>query len=328
MKTMNMKKITYVQAITEALREEMLRDERVFLIGEDIGRTGGVFGATRGLWEQFGPQRVRQTPISENTIIGVATGAAMMGFRPVAEIMYFSFITLAMDQIYNQLVKLRYLSNGTLTVPVVIRTQGGGGRGKGPQHSDSLEAWFCHMPGLKVAIPSTPYDAKGMLKAAIRDDNPVLFIENAILYNLKGEIPEEDYLVPLGKANLVREGTDVTILAYSRMVHEALKAAETLSELGISAEVIDLRTLVPLDMDTILQSCKKTGRVLVVHEAYRRGGVGAEIAALIMEKAFDYLDAPVARLGGHEVPIPFSKPLEEAVFPNAGIIVESCRKLV
>jgi pyruvate/2-oxoglutarate/acetoin dehydrogenase E1 component len=317
----------YVEAITEALEEEMLRDERVFLIGEDIGRTGGVFGATRGLWEKFGSERVRQTPISENTIIGAATGASLMGLRPVAEIMYFNFITLAMDQIFNQLVKLRYTSFGQLKTPLVIRTQGGGGRGKGPQHSDSLEAWFMHMPGLKIAVPATPYDVKGLLKTAVRDDNPVLFIENAFLYNEKGEVPQEDYTVPLGQAKVLRQGDDVTILAYSRMVYEAEKAAQRLEQEGIGAEVIDLRSLVPLDLATIVASVKKTGRVLIVHEGYKQGGVGAELSALIVEEAFDYLDAPIERIGTQAVPIPFSQSLEEAVLPGVDGIVERSRAL-
>jgi pyruvate dehydrogenase E1 component beta subunit len=323
-----MRELRYVEAITEALEEELLRDEHVFLIGEDIGRTGGVFGATRGLWEKFGSERVRQTPISENTIIGAATGASLMGLRPVAEIMYFNFITLAMDQVFNQLVKLRYTSNGQLRTPVVIRTQGGGGRGKGPQHSDSLEAWFMHMPGLKIAIPALPYDVKGLLKAAIRDDNPVLFIENAMLYNEKGEVPKEDYTVPLGKARIVQAGDDVTILAYSRMVYDAQKAAKDLAELGISAEVIDLRSLVPLDMETIVASVQKTGRVLIVHEGYEQGGVGAEISARIVKEAFDYLDAPIERIGTKAVPIPFSKNLEEAVLPGVAQIVETSKALM
>jgi pyruvate/2-oxoglutarate/acetoin dehydrogenase E1 component len=322
-----MRELTFVQAITEALGEELARDERVFLIGEDIGRTGGVFGATRGLWERFGSTRVRQTPISESAIIGVATGAALMGLRPVAEIMYFSFITLAMDQIFNQLVKFRYMSNGTLYAPVVIRTQGGGGRGKGPQHSDSLEAWFYHMPGLKIATPATPYDAKGLLKTAIRDDNPVLFLENAMLYNDKGDVPQEDYTVPFGQARIARPGKDVTIVTYSRMVREALKAAEVLEPAGISAEVIDLRTLIPLDWETVIASVKKTGRCLVLHEAYKKGGVGSDIAAEIMERAFDYLDAPVLRVGAKDAPIPFSKPLEEAILPGPADIIEACKTL-
>ena len=252
----------------------------------------------------------------------------MVGLRPVAEIMYFNFITLAMDQVFNHLVKLRYATNGQLNTPVVIRTQGGGGRGKGPQHSDSLEAWFMHMPGLNVAIPSTPYDVKGLLKTAIRDDNPALFIENAFLYNDTGEVPEEDYTIPFGKANVVRTADDVTILAYSRMVKEALASADSLEKIGIGAEVIDLRTLVPLDIDTIVASVQKTGRVLIVHEGYKQGGVGAEVAAQIMTNAFDYLDAPVERIGTRPAPIPFSESLEFAVLPGSKQIVEKCQALV
>jgi len=323
-----MRELTFVQAITEALSEELARDERVFLIGEDIGRTGGVFGATRGLIDKFGPARVRQTPISESAIVGVATGAALMGLRPVAEIMYFSFITLAMDQIFNQLVKMRYMSDGQLHTPVVIRSQGGGGRGKGPQHSDSVEAWFYHMPGLKIAVPATPYDAKGLLKSAVRDDNPVLFLENAMLYNDKGDVPQEDYTVPFGQARIARAGTDVTVVTYSRMLREALKAAGTLETQGISAEVIDLRTLIPLDWETVIGSVKKTGRVVVVHEAYKKGGVGGDIASEIVERAFDYLDAPALRIGAKDAPIPFSRPLEEAILPGPADIVAACKALI
>jgi len=323
-----MRELTFVQAITEALSEELARDERVFLIGEDIGRTGGVFGVTRGLIDKYGPARVRQTPISESAIVGVATGAALLGLRPVAEIMYFSFITLAMDQIFNQLVKMRYMSDGQLHVPVVIRSQGGGGRGKGPQHSDSVEAWFYHIPGLKIAVPATPYDAKGLLKTAVRDDNPVLFLENAMLYNDKGDVPQEDYTVPFGQARIAHAGKDVTVVTYSRMVREALKATGTLETQGISAEVIDLRTLIPLDWETVIGSVKKTGRAVVVHEAYKKGGVGGDIASEIVARAFDYLDAPVMRIGAKDAPIPFSRPLEEAILPGPADIVEACKALV
>ncbi len=320
-----MKTVTYLEAMREAMDEELARDETVFLLGEDIGPQGGVFGSTRGLLEKYGPRRVRQTPISECAIIGAACGASLVGTRPVAEIMYFDFVAIGMDQIFSQVGKLRYMSNGQMTLPLVIRTQCGGGRGKGPQHSSSTEAWFVHSPGIKVAMPSTPGDVKGLLKTAIRDDAPVLFIENSFLYNTKGEVSEEECLIPFGQADVKREGTDVTIVATSAMVQLALVAAESLKELDISAEVIDPRTLVPLDMDTILRSVAKTNRAVIVHEAFTRCGVGAEIAARLMEEAYDDLDAPVARVGGLEVPMPFAQSLEEQVMPSVTKIVKQAR---
>ena len=258
-----MREVTYIQAVREALDEEMERDEKVFLLGEDIGPQGGVFHATQGLQAKYGPDRVRQTPIAECSIIGAACGASMLGLRPIAEIMYFDFITLGMDQLVNQIAKMKYISNGQVKLPLVIRTQGGGGRGKGPHHSQSLEAWFLSVPGLKTIMPSNPYDAKGLLKSSIRDEGPVLFIENAILYNTKGMIPDEDYTVPLGKAEIKREGKDITIVAVSFMVSKALEASEELKNEGISAEVIDLRSIYPLDIETIINSVKKTARMLV-----------------------------------------------------------------
>jgi pyruvate dehydrogenase E1 component alpha subunit len=322
------RKIKYVQALNEALREEMLRDERVFLMGEDIAIYGGAYQVTRGLYDEFGAERVRDTPISEAAIAGAAAGAAMTGTRPVAEIMYIDFSTIATDQIINIAAKNRYMFGGKSIVPVVYRTQGGAGRGIAEHHSQSLEAWYQHIPGIFVVMPSTPFDAKGLLKTCIRDDNPVMFIEQKLLYGTEGEVPEGEYTVPLGVADVKREGTDITIVAYSRMVLLALEAAEDLAKEGISVEVVDPRTLKPLDAETIIGSVKKTGRAVVVHEGYRTCGVGAEIAAQIMEEAFDYLDAPVLRVAGEDVPIPMSPVLEEAAVPSKTKIVEAIKKLV
>lgn len=325
---LKMRKITYRQALNEALREEMLRDESVFVMGEDVGIYGGAYGVTRGLYDEFGPERVRDTPISEAAIAGAAAGAAMTGMRPVAEIMYIDFITLAMDQIVNIAAKSRYMFGGKLKVPVVYRTQSGAGRGIAAHHSGSWEAWFIHAPGILVVTPSTPFDAKGLLKTCIRDDNPILFIEHKMLYNVEGEVPEGEYTVPLGVADVKRPGKDVTIIAYSRMVHFALEAAEELAKEGIDAEVIDPRTLKPLDVDTIVSSVKKTHRAIVVHEACKTCGFGAEIAALIMEKAFDYLDAPIMRVAGADVPIPMSPTLEAEAIPSKEKIIEAVKKII
>ena len=323
-----MREILYREAIQEALSEEMTRDETVFMIGEDIGKKGGVYQATAGLHEKFEKAcRIYDTPISEQAIIGAALGAALMGFKPVAEIMYIDFTTLAMDQIVNQCAKLHFATGGQAVVPVVIRTQGGVGRGIGVHHCQSLEAWYVHIPGLKVVMPATPYDVKGLLKASIRNMNPVMFIEHKLLYTTKGEVPEEEYLVPLGKAQVKREGTDVTIVTWSRMVLESLEAAESLEKEGISAEVVDLRTLKPLDVESIISSVKKTGRAVVVHEAVKMGGFGGEIAAIIMEKAFDYLDAPVKRIAGLDTNIPYARHLESTVIPNKEWIIEGVRQL-
>ena len=305
----------------------MERDPTVFLMGEDVGVYGGIFTATRGLLEQFGPDRVRDTPISEAAIAGVAVGMAMMGMRPVVEIMYEDFITLSMDQIVNNAAKMRYMFDGAVKVPLVIRTQGGSGRGNGSQHSQSLEAWFAHVPGLVVIQPSTPYDVKGLLKSAIRDDNPVVFIEHKLLYFSKGLVPEREYVVPIGKADVKRGGTDVTVIATQRMVARALAAAEALESERISVEVIDPRTLRPLDEEMILESVRKTARAVVVHEAVKSGGIGAQIAAIIMEKAFDYLDAPVLRLGGADTPIPYAAVLEQAAVPTVETITDGIRGL-
>ncbi len=325
---LKMRKIRYVQALNEALREEMLRDERVFLMGEDIAIYGGAYQVTRGLYDEFGPERVRDTPISEAAIAGAAAGAAMIGVRPVAELMYIDFSTIATDQLINIAAKNRYMFGGKSIVPVVYRTQGGAGRGIAEHHSQSLEAWYEHVPGMFVVMPSTPFDAKGLLKTCIRDDNPKMFIEHKMLYGAEGDVPENEYTVPLGVADVKREGTDVTVVAYSRMVPLALEAAEELAKGGISAEVIDPRTLKPLDIDTIINSVKKTNKAVVVHEGYRTCGVGAEIAAQIMEKAFDYLDAPVLRVAGEDVPIPMSPVLEEAAIPSKEKIVDAIKRVV
>ncbi len=321
------RQIRYWQAIQEALREEMLRDERVFVMGEDVGLYGGAYGATRGLFEEFGPERVRDTPISEATIGGAAVGAAMCGMRPVAEIMYVDFTPLAMDQIANQGAKNRYMFGGKTVVPMVIRTEGGAGRCIAAHHSQSLEALWVHFPGIYVVMPSTPYDAKGLLKAAIRDDNPVMFIEHKMLYSVEGFVPEEDYIIPFGVADVKREGSEVTVITYSRMVHRALEAAERLAaEEGISVEVIDLRTLKPLDMETIAASVKKTGRVVGVSEAYKTGSFISELITCIQEELFDWLDAPIVRVCAADVPVPMSEPLEDAAIPNVEAIIAGIRK--
>ncbi len=324
----NVKKTRYWEALRDAMREEMLRDPQVFLMGEDIGLYGGAYGATRGLFEEFGAERVRDTPISEATIGGSAVGAAMCGMRPVAEIMYVDFTPLAMDQVANQGAKNRYMFGGKTKVPMVIRTEGGAGRGIAAHHSQSLESLWTHFPGIYVVMPSTPYDAKGLLKAAIRDDNPVMFIEHKMLYGIEGFVPEEDYIIPFGVADVKREGADVTVVTYSQMVHRSLKAAEKLAEEGISVEVIDLRTLKPLDMDTIAASVKKTGRVVGVTEAYRVNSFISELAARIQEELFDWLDAPVVRVTGADVPVPMSESLENAMVPSVDAIIAGIRKVL
>ena len=323
-----MRKIRYREALREALREEMQRDPRVFVIGEDIGRYGGAYAVTQGLLQEFGPKRIIDAPMSEAVIVGAALGAAIVGGRPVAEIMYIDFATLAMDQIVNQAAKLHCMFGGQLMAPLVIRTQQGTGRGAGPQHSQSLEAWFAHVPGLKVVMPATPFDAKGLLKSAIRDNNPVMFIEHKGLYALEGEVPEDEYTIPLGVADIKRPGNNVTLIAYSYMVHTALAVAQELSQIGISAEVVDLRTLVPLDMDALVTSVTKTRRAVVVHEASLFGGFGAEIAASLQEKLFNILAAPVRRLGGLHVPLPAHSQLEKQVVPNGAQIVQVVKEMV
>lgn len=323
-----MRKISYREAISEALREEMTRDENVFLMGEDVGRFGGVFQATAGLWETFGPSRVLDTPISEQAIVGAALGSALMGLRPVAEIMFVDFTGIAMDQIANQCAKIHFMTGGQAIAPLVIRTQGGVGMGDAAQHSQSLEAWHTHIPGLKVVMPSTPSDAKGLLKASIRDDNPIIFIEHKMLYLTEGPVPEGDYVIPLGKADVKREGKDVTLITWSKMVLDSLEAAHALEKEGIQAEVVDLRTLRPLDLETVLASVKKTGRAVIVHEACKTGGFGGEIAALIVEKAFDDLDGPIQRITGLDTPIPYAAPLYRAVIPNPEKIAQGVRDLL
>ena len=324
-----MKKVTFIEAITEALAEEMEKDERVFLIGEDIGAYGGVFKATKGLQEKFGPMRVIDSPISEAFIAGGSVGAALMGMRAVPEIQFADFITPAMDQIIQQAAKLRYRSGGSYKVPVVFRVCCGGGIGGGLYHSQSNEAWFVDQPGLKVVFPSTPYDAKGLLKAAIRDENPVIYFEHKKLYrSIKQEIPEEDYTVPIGKAEVKTKGDKVTIVTYGLMVHYSLEASEKLSKEGISVEVIDLRSLLPIDKATILDSVKKTGRAVIVHEANKTGGVGGEISAIISEEAFEYLDAPVTRVAGPDIPtMPFAPPMEDFFMVNPEKIANAVRKV-
>jgi pyruvate dehydrogenase E1 component beta subunit len=314
----------YREALNQALREEMEADENVFLMGEDIGVFQGAFKVTQGLLEEFGEKRVRDTPISENTIVGAGVGAAMIGLRPVVELMTVNFSLLALDQIINCAASIRYMFGGQVKVPMVIRMPGGAGHQLGPTHSHSFEALYLHVPGLLVAVPSTAEDAKGLLKAAIRDDNPVIFIEHETLYGRRGEVPENGEPMRFGEAKIRREGDDVTIIGISRMVETSMKAAETLaSEHEIEAEVIDPRTLRPLDLDTILESVRKTNRAIIVEEGWPHGGVGANLAALIQEQAFDHLDAPIGRVTGADVPMPYSKPLEQASFPHEEHVVRA-----
>lgn len=324
-----MSRITYAQAVTEALREEMRRDGRVFLIGEDLGVYGGAFDVTRGLLDEFGEERVIDTPISEGGFTGVAVGAAMAGHRPVVEIMFSDFMTCAMDLICNQAAKQRFMLGGQVSVPMVLRTPFGSGTGAAAQHSQSLEAWFCHVPGLKVIAPSTPYDAKGLLKAAIRDNDPVIFFEHKLLYRREGEVPGDEYVLPIGKADVKRQGQDLTIVSYSLTAQKALEAAEILQREGIDAEVLDLRTLYPLDREAVIASVKKTGRVLITHEGVQKFGVGAEISAVIAESdAFHSLKAPIRRLGGEDIPVPFARELEAMVVPQVETICAQARELL
>ena len=324
------KLLSYQEAIREALREEMRRDESVFLLGEDIGKHGGAFGVTRTLFDEFGPERVRNTPISENTIVGAATGAALVGMRPVAEIMFVDFSGLAMDQIATQAAKIRFMTGGQCTVPWVLRMPQGGGAGKSTaaQHSQSLEVWFAHIPGLKVVLPSTPYDAKGLMKAAIRDDNPVIFLEQKALYAFKGLVPDEDYLVPLSRCDVKRRGTDVTVVASGYMVWHAMVAAETLANEGISVEVVDVCTVAPLDEETIGASARKTGRAVVVAEACRDYGPANEWGMVVMERAWDQLKAPVVRVTGRHSPIPFANSIEAGVWPDSDSIIAAIRRVM
>jgi len=319
-----MREITYAEAIREAMSEEMRRSDDVFLMGEDVGVYGGAFGVSLGMVDEFGEERVRDTPISEAIIMGAAVGAAVTGMRPIAEIQFSDFITIGMDQLVNQAAKMRYMFGSQYTVPIVIRTPSGAGVNAGPQHSQSLEAWFAHVPGLKVVMPGTPYDVKGLIKSAVRDDNPVIVVEHKALHAMKGEIPEEEYLVPIGKADVKNEGSDVTVVAVSKMVHESLKAAEFLVQEGINVEVIDLLTISPWDRETVFSSVGKTHRLVIAHEAVKSFGIGAEISAAVCEEIMDELDAPVMRVGAPYVPVPFS--LEKAYLPNAEDIVTAVKK--
>lgn len=323
-----MREITYADALIEALAEEMRRDERVFIMGEDVGRFGMVYVSRPQLWEKFGDERVRDAPISENAIVGFALGAAITGMRPVADIMFCDLMALAMDQLVNQAAKIRYMFGGEIKVPLVINTSLGGLRSAAAQHSQHLEAWFTHVPGLKVIVPSTPYDVKGMLKSSIRDDGPVIFCEHQQLMHTRGPVPEEEYLIPFGKADIKREGKDLTVVSYSLMVHRVLGAAEELERKGIHIEVIDLRSLNPLDKKTILESVEKTGRLLIVHQACTTGGFGAEIAATVSREGFEFLISPIHRLGARDVPVPFSPELENFVIPNERRIVEEVLSIV
>ncbi len=323
-----MRELTYADALREALREEMIRDANVILLGEEIGVFQGVYKVTRGLLEEFGPERVRDTPISEAAIAGAAVGLALTGFKPVAEIMYMDFLPICMDQLATQAAKMHFMSGGQLKVPLVLRTQYSLGRQHGSQHSQFTPAWFLQVPGLKIVLPSNPYDAKGLLKSAIRDSNPVLFVESGLLYRTKGPVPEEEYTLPLGRAEVKRKGDDITILGISRQVGEALTAATTLEGSGISAEVIDVRTLQPLDLPTIVESVKRTSRLIIASDDVKTGGVGAEISASVSENAFGYLDAPIARVACPDTPIPFSPPLEQLYMPNADKIVNTVKTII
>jgi pyruvate dehydrogenase E1 component beta subunit len=319
--------MTYAEALREAILNEMRRDPTVFLLGEDIGRFGGTFGVTRGLIDEFGEDRVRDTPISETAITGVSIGAAATGMRPVAELMFMDFVTVAMDQLVNQAAKMRYMFGGKITIPMVLRMPAGAGIQAAAQHSQSLEAWFTHVPGLKVVYPSTPKDALGLMISAIRDDNPVVFVEHKVLYSMKGDVPDINEPIPLGVADIKREGSDVTVVATGLMVHKALKAAEILSKEGIEVEVIDPRTLFPLDKEKIFNSLKKTHKIVIVTEEVKRGSWGGELAALIAEEMFDYLDAQIVRIGALNTPIPFTTVLENAVIPNEEDIIKAVKSI-
>jgi len=318
-----MREIRYIEAIKEAIEEEMDRDRRVFLIGEDVGRPGGAFGASRGLYDKFGPSRIVDTPISEAGFMGMAAGAAACGLRPIVEIMFMDFMTVCMDGIVNQIAKMRYMFGSQYAMPIVIRTPCGGGLNAGPQHSQCLEAWFAHVPGLKVVMPSSPYDVKGVLKSAIRDDNPVIVVENKALHALKGEIPEEEYLFPIGRADVKKAGADVTVVVASRMVHEALRAAGILADEGIDIEVIDLISISPWDKEMVFDSITKTHHLVIAHEAVTRFGFGAEIAATVAGELMDELDAPIERVGAPFVPVPFG--LEQAYLPGVDHIVKAVK---
>jgi len=322
------REITLAQAINEALHEEMRRDDHVIVIGEDVGKFGGVYKLTEGLYDEFGAARVLDTPISEAGITGVGLGAAMTGLRPVVEVMFGDFLTLAMDQLANQAAKVRYMSGGKLQAPLVIRTLMGAGRRIAAQHSQTLYAWVSHIPGLEVVVPSTPYDAKGLLKTAIRNNNPVVFFEDKMMYRTTGNVPMGEYVIPLGVADVKRPGDDITLIANSSMVYVALEASQRLAADGISAEVVDPRTLTPLDEETLIKSAMKTSRCIVIDEGYQRFGASAEIAAVVAHGAFYHLDAPVERIGAMDVPIPFSPELEDLTIPNPETVVNLARKMV
>ena len=323
-----MPEISYLEAINQALHEEMARDPDVFMAGIDIAQRGDVFGATQGIYTKYGNERIMDTPIAESGIMGLAIGAAARGLRPVVTVMFMDFIGVCFDQILNQMAKMKYMYGGKVTLPLTVLTNAGAGTSSAAQHSQSLEVLLCHIPGLKVVMPSTPYDAKGLMKAAIREDNPVFFVQHKRLGRIRGEVPDGDYEVPLGKAKVVREGKDITLVATSYMVHEALTAADKLAERGIEAEVVDPRSLVPLDMETIIESVKKTHRVVVAHEAVRFCGIGGEIAAQITEQAFDYLDGPPLRIGAPSSPVPYSPILEKEWIPGAEDILAAANTLL
>ncbi|MDR4493429.1 MAG: pyruvate dehydrogenase complex E1 component subunit beta [Nitrospirales bacterium] len=320
--------LSYREALNQAMREEMQRDDRVFLIGEEVGYYQGAFKVSKGFVEEFGTERVRDTPITEAGFTGLAIGAAMTGLRPIVELMTFNFGILALDQIVNNAAKIRYMSGGQISVPMVIRGPGSAAHQLAAQHSQSLEAWFCHVPGLKVIAPATPHDAKGLLKTAIRDDNPVIFIEAQLLYGTKGEVQEGEYTIPIGKAEIKREGQDVTIAAYSKMLLLALETAADLEQDGIDAEVVDLRTLKPLDVDTLVQSVKKTGRLVIVEEGWRFAGLGAQIAESVYSTAFDALDGPIVRVTGEDVPMPYARPLEDLAIPDRARIIQAVKQVL
>jgi pyruvate dehydrogenase E1 component beta subunit len=323
-----MPEITYREAVRDALGKAMRKDEDVFIMGEDIAEMGGSMAVTQGLLEEFGPERVRNTPISEMAIVGAGIGAAMAGMRPVVEIMYEDFLTLSLEQIVNQAAKHRYMSGGKLTVPLTIRTQGGAGWSPGAQHAQQLEAWLVHVPGLKVVYPSTPEDVRGLLWTSIYDDNPIIFFEHRLLYPVKGDVPEEIEPIPLGKARTIREGTDVTVIAIGPLVHRALDAAKQAEEEGISVEVVDPRTLQPLDEDAIVASVKKTNRAVVAHEAVTRMGFGAEVTSVLQYKAFDYLDAPIERVGAKFAPLAFAPVMEQFIIPHAEDVLAAIKRTV
>jgi pyruvate/2-oxoglutarate/acetoin dehydrogenase E1 component len=323
-----MKEISYAEALREALREEMKRDERVIVIGEEVGIYGGVYKVTEGLLKEFGKDRVIDTPISESAIIGLASGAALVGLRPIAEIMFMDFLLVCLDQIVTQAAKMRFMSGGQLKVPIVIRTQYSLGRVHAAQHSQFLASWFYQVPGLLVALPSTPYDAKGLLKEAIRNDNPVLFVESGVLYRTKGKVPEKEYTIQFGKADIKKKGDDLTLVAISRCLPLSLEAASELEEEGISCEVIDPRTIVPLDFEAIMNSVKRTNRLMIVEDSVKTGGIGAEIAARVAEEGLEYLDAPIVRVNSYDMPVPFSPSLELQYMPSKERVIEEVKRLL